>query len=229
MDEPALYRLLTWLSPAYPTGGYTYSHGLEFAVEGGLVRDRESLTGWIAHIVARGAGRVDAVLFAAAHRAVAAGDDSALAEIIETAALFRATAETALESAAQGAAFLAVSRAAWPDPALDRLAALAAEAERPVALPVAVAAACAGRSVPAAAGLTAYLHSLAANLVSAGVRLIPLGQTDGQAALAALEGPVAAAALGALDTPLEDLGSAAPMVDWSSMCHETQYTRLFRS
>ena len=77
--------------------------------------------------------------------------------------------------------------------------------------------------------LAAYLHAFAGNLVSAGVRLVPLGQTDGQLALAALEPAVAAAMAAALATPLDDVTSAAPLIDWCSMRHETQYTRLYRT
>jgi urease accessory protein len=83
--------------------------------------------------------------------------------------------------------------------------------------------------VPLGLGLVAYLHALAANLISAGVRLVPLGQTDGQLSQAALESPIRTAADQAIHRPLDDFGSAAPMVDWTSMQHETQYTRLFRS
>ncbi len=232
MDAAALYRLMTWLSPSFPVGAYSYSHGIEYAVEAGLVHDRASLTGWVAAIVGHGAGQVDAVLFRATYDAVAAADETRLADILELAAAFRATAETALESRAQGAAFLATCRAAWPHPALDRLARLADGV--PVAMPVAVATACAAAdtdrpAVPLDAALTAFLQAVVANLVSAGVRLIPLGQTEGQQAIAALETPVAAAVKRALATPLDDIGSAAPMVDWTSMLHETQYTRLFRS
>jgi urease accessory protein len=224
MDRAALYRLMAWLSPAYPTGGFSYSHGLEYAIEAGLVTDRATLADWIGHILRAGAGRVDAMIFRAAYEA--ADDAARLGEIADLAAAFRASAETALESAQQGAAFLAVTRQAWPAPRLDSFA--LGRGARAVALPVAVAIACAGR-IDLEPALGAYLQSLAANLVSAGVRLIPLGQTDGQRAVAALEPVVAAAVEAALATPLEDIGSAAFVVDWASMRHETQYTRLFRS
>ena len=212
-----LYRLLAWTSPAYPTGAYSYSHGLEFAVEDGLVRDRASLVAWIGHILRHGAGWVDAVLFA---RAYEAGDET-LREIAELAMVWRGTSETALESTQQGTSFLAVTRNAWPDDGLNLLG------DRPVALPIAFAVV--AHSVPRDAALTAFLHSVAANLVSAGVRLVPLGQTDGQRAIADLAPVVAEVAARAADCPLDRLGSAAPMVDWTSMRHETQYTRLFRS
>ncbi|WP_374441916.1 urease accessory protein UreF [Stella sp.] len=224
--EAALYRLLTWTSPAYPTGAFSYSHGLEWAVEDGLVRDRAGLEAWVAHVVEYGAGWSDAVLFAHAHRAVAAGDWAEVDRIADLAAALRATGELALESGQQGASFLAITRAAWPGPALDRLAAL--RDGRPVPLPVAQAAAAAG-TVPLAPALTALLGAFAASLVSAGVRLVPLGQTDGQRVTAALMPVVARTALAALAAPLDDLGTAAPMVDWAAMRHETQYTRLFRS
>jgi urease accessory protein len=73
------------------------------------------------------------------------------------------------------------------------------------------------------------LHALGSNLVSAGVRLVPLGQSDGQHAIAALEAPIARTAQRAIDGALDEAGTAAPLIDWCSMRHETQYTRLFRS
>ncbi len=224
MDSAALYRLMAWLSPAYPTGGFSYSHGLEYAVEDGLVSDRASLVAWVGHVVTAGAGRVDAMLFRAAYGA--ADDAAALDNLADLAAAFRGTAETALESGQQGAAFLATTRLAWPEARLDAFALRRGQVA--IALPIAVALACAGR-VPLEPALLAYLEAFAANLVSAGVRLIPIGHSDGQRALAALEPAVAAAAAAALTTPLEEIGSSAAMVDWCSIRHETQYTRLFRS
>lgn len=215
--DAALYRLMTWLSPAYPVGAYSYSHGIEYAVEAGLIRDRDALAAWIAHAVTHGAGLVDAALLAASWR----GED-----IAEMADAWRGSAETALETHAQGAAFLAATRAAWPHPALDELA-LRRRGE--VAFPVAVGVAARSHGVPLDDVLTAYLHAFAANLVSAGIRLIPLGQTEGQRAIAVLEPAIATAARMARDTKLDEIGTASPTIEWCSMKHETQYTRLFRS
>jgi urease accessory protein len=131
-----------------------------------------------------------------------------------------------LETTAQGRAFLEATRAAWPCAAISKLEAVW---QGPVALPVAVGVACAGHDIACAAALQAFLHALAANWISAGVRLVPLGQTDGQRVLAALEENVAATAQRALTTPLDEVGSAAFRADIASMRHETQYTRLFRS
>jgi urease accessory protein len=92
-----------------------------------------------------------------------------------------------------------------------------------------VAVAAVGHGIAAEPALNAYLHAVTANMISAGVRLIPLGQTDGQRLLAALEPVVAATAARAAATPLDQVGGAAFRADLASMCHETQYTRLFRS
>jgi urease accessory protein len=224
--EAALYRLMTWLSPAYPLGGFSYSHGLEYAVDAGMVRERESLRAWVATVVGEGAGRSDGALLAEAWRAARAEDRAALDAAAALAFAWRGTAEMALESRAQGAAFLATTRTAWPHRLLDELA-LRHRGE--AALPVAVGVAAAAHGVPLAAALTAYLHAFASALVSAGLRLIPLGQSDGQWVIAVLETVVAAAATDILATPLLEIGTAAPLVDWCSMRHETQYTRLFRS
>lgn len=225
----SLLRLMTWLSPSFPVGAFSYSHGIEYAVEAGLVSDAGTLAGWVAAMLSRGAGRLDAVLFRIAYAAVRAGDDAALFDIVVRADAMRGTSEMARESAAQGAAFLDTVRAVWPDPGLDALTRAAAADGRPVAYAVAVAAVAARHDIALVPALTAFLHASAANLVSAGVRLVPLGQTDGQRTLAALEPAILDAVAAARRRTLADAGTAAPLIDWASMQHETQYTRLFRS
>jgi len=229
ISDGALYRLMTWLSPSFPVGAYTYSHGIEFAVEIGLVADRDSLTDWVEAIVTQGAGRIDAALFRAAWQAVNDDDQDMLIWAAEMADAYRASPEMALESSGQGRALLDTLRNIWPDPLFMAWAGKLNNVDRPVAYAVAVGVAAAVAGVPLHHALVAYLHALAANLISAGVRLVPLGQTDGQKAQAALEGPVRAAAEQCQSRSINELGGAAPMVDWTSMQHETQYTRLFRS
>ena len=226
IEPGALHRLLAWLSPAYPVGGFSYSHGLEAAVEDGSVRDRAGLAGYVAAVLRAGAGRVDGALLAAAWRAAEAGDGAALDAAAELAAAWRGTAETALESLQQGEAFAAVTRAAWPD---ARFAAFTARHPRRLAAAVAFGAAAGFHGVPLRPALAGWLGAFAANLVSAGVRLVPLGQTDGQVATAALFPVVEEATDAALGADLDRLGTAAPVLDLLSMRHETQYTRLFRS
>jgi urease accessory protein len=227
--DGSLVRLMTWLSPAFPIGAYSYSHGLEWAIEAGLVRDQAGLAEWIGAILAHGAGRMDAVFLAAALRAARDGDWAALDSIAERAGAWRGTAELAHESAAQGAAFLHAVRAAWPHPILNTFACRLDESKCAPAYAVAVGVAAATIDVPAHLAIAAFLQTFACNLVSAGIRLVPLGQTNGLKALASLEPVIHAVTDEALTMPLDEIGSATLAVDWTSMRHETQYTRLFRS
>jgi urease accessory protein len=225
-DPSALYRLMAWLSPAYPVGAFSYSSGLEWAVEAGDIKDAVTLQRWLAVMLGEGGGFCDAVFFVHAHRTSATKNGAALRAVAELAAAFVPSKERLLETTAQGRAFVDATRAAWPCAALDDLETVW---QGPVALPIAVGVACAGHGIPCEPALRACLQALTANWISAGVRLIPLGQTDGQRVLAALEPNVAATAQRALVTPLDEIGSCAFRADIASMRHETQYTRLFRS
>ncbi len=229
LESMTLYKLMTWFSPSFPVGAFTYSHGIEHAIEVGLITDRASLAEWIGWIVSDGAGRVDADLLREAWLAVEATDYERFDRAVEWADVLRASRETALESAQQGESFLRAIAASWPVSGLADWRRRMSDAQRPPAYAVAVGMVCALHQVPLHLALDGYLHALAANLISAGVRVVPLGQTDGQRALASLYPIITSSAQTALLRPWEDLGSAAPMVDWSSMAHETQYSRLFRS
>jgi urease accessory protein len=225
----AFLRLQSWLSPAFPTGSYSYSHGLEWAVEAGHIHDRKSLVDWLAADLCHGSGRNEAIFFSEAWRCTIEDDCATLSEIAELAAAYRGTSEFALESSQQAGACLATLRHVWPDRILDRLSEIVREREFQPALAVVFGVRSAREGVPASLALPAFLQSYIANLVTAGVRLIPLGQTDGQLAIAALEEAVVAASAQAEKATIDDLGSAGFMVDLASMAHETQYTRLFRS
>jgi len=226
ISHAALYRLATWLSPAYPVGGFAYSSGIEWAVEAGDVADRDSLLNWLTAMLKEGAGFNDAVLMAAAHRAISAGNDAALVEAAELAAALVPTRERHLETTTLGRAFVDVTSAAWPCNSLTRLKALWSGA---IAYPVAVGVTCAGHAIPLAAAVHAFLAAITANWVSAAVRLVPLGHTDSQLTLGAIEPIVADTARRAIAATLDDLGSATFRADLASALHETQYTRLFRS
>ncbi|HEY7229647.1 MAG TPA: urease accessory protein UreF [Pseudolabrys sp.] len=226
IQASALYRLMAWLSPAYPVGAFSYSSGIEWAVQAGDITNADTLRQWLTAMLTNGAGFCDAVFFAHAHRACAADDDETLRSVAELAAAMTASRERFLETTAQGRAFLDTTRATWPCPALDRLV---DAAPGPIAYPVAVAAAAAGHGIALESALGAYLQALVANWVSAGVRLIPLGQTDGQRTIAALESAVAETVERALAATLDEAASATFRADIASMRHESQYTRLFRS
>ena len=225
----ALLKLQSWLSPAFPIGSYSYSHGLERAIEAGDVHDRKSLVDWLNADICYGSARNEAIFFSGAWLSTTAGDGTKLFKIAELAAAFRGTSEFAVESSQQGTACLAMVRQVWPDRALDWLSEMLCENQVQPALAVVLGVCLARQGIPACVALPAFLQSYVTNLVTAGIRLIPLGQTDGQLAIAELEEAILAAGAQAQKATIDDLGSAAFMVDLASMAHETQYTRLFRS
>jgi len=227
MNDGALYRLMTWLSPAYPVGSFSYSGGLETAVADGQITDRESLFEWVTASLRHGAGWIDGWLFAVAHGATLSGDLEQLSQAAELGYAMTPSAEARLQTLSQGEAFLIATRDAWPCPELDLLC--DTDETVPVVFPVAVAMACAGHGVPMRAGLGAYLTEFSANLVSAGMRLVPLGQRDGQRTIAALEPIVANVVETSVANAAETVGSCAMVIDLAGMRHETLHTRLFRS
>jgi urease accessory protein len=225
-EAAALYRLMTWLSPAFPVGAFSWSSGIEWAVEAGDIVDVTTLQDWLASMLAEGPGFCDGVFLAHAHRAAASIDEASLRDAAELAAAFAPSRERHLETAAQGRAFIEIARAAWNCDGLDGLI---AACEGAIVYPVAVGIVSATHAVPLASTMHAFLHAVTSNWISAAARLIPLGQTDSQRALAALEPVVVATGKRALGASLDDLGSATFRADLGSMRHETQYTRLFRS
>jgi urease accessory protein len=216
--EAHLLRLMTWLSPAFPVGAFSYSHGLETIIRDGTVADADALCVWIAGLIEHGGGWTDAVLFKAAWDAASARDADGLAEVVELAEALSPSLERRRETLGQGEAFLAAARA-WGPPVLNGA----------VAYSVAVGAVTASANIPLETALTAWLHGFAANLVSVAVRAVPLGQTDGVAVIAALEPIILAAAARAAASTLDDLGSSALLSDIAAMRHETLGVRLFIS
>jgi urease accessory protein len=213
-------RLLTWLSPAFPTGGFAYSHGLEWAVESGDARSIAGLIAWLVDILEHGSGRTDAILLRHAHRAGV--DDAALHEVADLAGALPGCRERALETTAQGRAFLNAALA-WNTPVLAVLKG------REVAYPVAVGAVAAAHGIDEERAALGFLHAFCANLVSAAVRIVPLGQQAGLRVMAALEPVLIAVSDDSRDATLDEIGSASLRADLASMHHETQYTRLFRT
>lgn len=226
VEAAALYRLMTWLSPAFPVGAFSYSSGIEWAVEAGDIHDAASLRDWLAAMLAEGPGFCDGVFLAHTHRAVSRREERALREVAELAAAFVPSRERQLETTAQGRAFLDIAVAAWN---CDNLDEMIAHCGGPIVYPVAVGLVSSVHAIPLAPTLHGFFHALMSSWISAGARLVPLGQTDSQRLLAALEPVVVATASRARDASLDDLGSATFRADLASMRHETQYTRLFRS
>jgi len=210
--------LLTWLSPAFPTGAYAYSHGIEWAVETRDVLDEATTAAWLADVLEHGAAWTDAILLRHAYRA---RDAATLGAIADLAAAVQPGAERRMETLAQGTAFALAARV-WGAPLLATL-------PDQVAYPVAVGVLAAAHGVAEEDAVVGMLHAITANLVSAAVRLVPLGQTAGLRILAGLAPLVTALAAATARATLDHIGGACFRSDMASMRHETQYTRLFRT
>lgn len=207
----ALLKLSTWMSPGFPVGAFAYSHGLEQAVEAGDVTDGRGSQAWIAALLEHGAGRNDAILIAA----VMQGGDAA--EMDALARAFASSAERLHETVAQGTAFAQTIAAAWGGQGAA------------YAYPVALGVAAREHDLPVGDTLAVYLSAFAANLVSAAIRLVPLGQVEGQRILAALHPLIARVAAEAMRAGPDDLGGCTFNADIAAMRHETQPVRLFRT
>jgi urease accessory protein len=218
ITDSALVRLLTWLSPAFPTGAFAYSHGLEWAVQAGDVRDEADLLSWVGDVLVNGSGRTDAILLRHAHRT---SDRAALAEIAELASAAASCQERQAESLGQGGAFVAAAEA-WG-------AGLLQSCPERMPYAVAVGAVAALHEVDEDSACLGFLQACAANLVSAAVRLVPLGQTAGLRVLKELEPMILSTAEATREAGLDEIGGCAFRSDLAAMRHETQYTRLFRS
>ena len=217
-DNTALLRLMTWLSPAFPVGAFSYSHGIERAVHDGLIHDKASLQEWLEDLLNHGSVWNDAVLFAASWRDADAGGHCL--EISELGEAMAGSKERHMETMLQGNAFRqAIGHWSGRDSTLlDE-----------IPYPVAVAMVAAENQVACEPALAAYLHAVVSNLIQGAVRLVPLGQSHGVSLMAAMEKQILTVAERAASSSLDDLGSAAIMSDIMAIQHETQYSRVFRS
>lgn len=214
-----LQKLLTWLSPAFPVGAFAWSAGLETAIVTRIVHDRATTQRWITGNLEHGAMRTDAILLAHAHRAAA--DPAALVDLADLALALTPARERYEETTITGASF-ATAAAAWPTPSLAHL-------PHPCPYPIAVGALAGSHAIDLAATLLAWLTATVHGQVSVAVRLVPIGQSDGLAIMAALEPAIAAMAALCQTADLDDIGSVAYAADIAQMAHETLTTRIFRS
>ncbi|WP_171182035.1 urease accessory protein UreF [Ruegeria sp. HKCCD8929] len=209
-----ILTLTQWLSPAYPVGGFAYSHGIEAAIEEGSVIDSESTKAWVSDVLEHGSGWNDALLLAAAFNA------SSVEELIDIDAIARAlcaSSERAMETHLLGQAFGSVTGDVW---GLDMSL---------LTYPVVVGRAALLRNLPLLLTTQMFLQAFMGNLVACATRLVTLGQTDAQRLIRALTPLCARIAERAQQAGLDDLGSTAFLTDVASMKHETQYSRIFRT
>ena len=223
-ESPTLPRLLQLASPTLPVGAYSYSEGLEYAVHAGWVRDARGLRDWLHHGLLDGAAQLEAAVLVRVYDAWRGDDLERLRDWDAWLSATREAEELRHQSLDMGRALLRLLKDL--EPPLPRAAELfAATCNFATAFGIAAA----HWGIARADATTAYLQSWVANLVGAGVKLIPLGQTAGQQLLWDLQDDVAHAAQTAQRVADEDLGVSNWGLALASMAHETQYSRLFRS
>lgn len=213
-----LVRLMTLLSPVFPVGAFSYSHGLEQAVHDGFVTCRSEMEGWLRGILKKGAAWNDAIFLAEAWRCEKKGAD--ITALMQLARAMAGSYEREMEICMQGEAFLK---------AIADYSIVCTIADKKPAYSVAVGVVAARTGIELVAVATAYLHAFVSNLIQAALRLVPLGQKDGVRLMHELEEDILSLSQKTPQLTLDDLGSAAIMSDICAMRHETLYSRIFRS
>lgn len=211
----ASMRLAYWLSPAFPTGAFAYSHGLEFAFETGLIKTREGFKNWLRIVLEEGTGWSDAALCSLSWRAD--GDSAALQHLSDFGLSLAGSSERLKETTEQGTAFLKAA-SFW---------ALQTHLPERTPLPICIGAATRDAGMDHVAVLSLYLSSTLTNLVQAALRMGRFGQDDGVAIAAALEPVIIAQAIKASTATLDDIYSATVIADLAAIEHETLPTRVF--
>ena len=212
-EPQRLLQLLAFVSPAFPIGSFAYSHGLERAIDEGIVKSADDVREWIESLLTFGSGWNDAVLFSVTYDA----SEGARREIDELAQALAATRERALETSDLGQSFAKSAEV------------LLLKTTELQTYPVVVAATCSELGIGKHEGLLAFLQAFSNNLIAVALRLVPLGQTNGLEIMRVLMPVIAETAARAMNSALDDLGSSTLLSDIASMKHETQYSRVFRS
>ncbi|WP_299350894.1 urease accessory UreF family protein [uncultured Shimia sp.] len=209
-----ILTLSQWFSPAFPVGAFSYSHGLEHAIDVGDVQSLKDTLDWIEDVLRYGAGWNDCLVLGAAYRAE---DAHTLADIDAQSRALAASRERLQETDLQGAAFCRA------------ISALAQIDLHGLTYPVAAGRAARLENIPLGLTTQMFLQSLLINFASVAMRLVPLGQSDGQLVIQTLTPICISIADAALETDLDSLGSTAFLSDIAAMRHETQYSRIFRT
>jgi urease accessory protein len=213
-EPQPLLHLLAFMSPAFPVGGFAYSHGLERAIDDGVVTSADEVREWIQSLLVHGSGWNDAVLFAQAYDASV----EVRLEIDELALALAVSRERALETSDLGRSFAKAVATMSATEAMDFQT-----------YPVALAAACQTACIDKCSGLLAYLQMFSNNLIAVAMRLVPLGQSKGLEVMRDLMPVIFLTVERALVASLNELGSSTLLSDIASMKHESQYSRVFRS
>lgn len=223
----ALVRLLQLASPALPVGAYSYSQGLEAAIESGVVTDRASAERWIGDMLRHSVARLESPVWLHLHAAWSAGDVARALEWNDFFLVTRESAELRAETVQMGYSLRRLLNDL--DESFDARLLAAFNAWDEVSFPAAFTFAAAHWEIPANDGLSAYLWSWLENQVMAAVKAVPLGQTDGQRMLVRLGGDIVITMEKCTPYVLAEMNNYCHGLAIASSVHETQYSRLFRS
>ena len=221
-----LHTVLTWFSPSYPIGSYAYSHGLEYAVEEGLVKDPQTLLGWIRDLLFFGTGYNDSIIINSIYDSVANDNCVEFDYISQIANAIKPTKEIALESYQQGVSFKNILMDVYSN---SNLTFYLNRLDDCITYPGVVGVAGGIFEVEKKLLIHSYLHAFTSNILSAALRIMPIGQTEIQKIIFQMKGNVEEMTNKSLGLSLSDLGSSVFISDWASSKHQNQYTRLFRS
>lgn len=224
LTDSHLLSILQLASPALPVGAYSYSEGLEMLIENGTITNSQNLKQWLEAELRYGAMRLDAAVMVRVWQAAKVGDVETLRRWNLWLSAARETEELRASAWQMGRSLMQLLGKLQPE-----ILPLADAVGIPCNYAIAFGIASAHWNINIQAALLAYLHSWATNLITAGIKLIPLGQTAGQELLLELQGLFSAATVEILALADDDLGCCSWGLSLASMQHETQYTRLFRS
>lgn len=202
--------LQNWFSPVFPIGAFSYSHGLEMAIQDGCIMDQDSLYDWISSLLSHGTGRNDAIMIKSAHEG--------LPELNELCLALSASKERYQETTELGHAFCRVFNASYDGNLAEGLA-----------YPVAVGMASRTLGLNVKLTIQSYLQAFASNLISVGIRTIPIGQQSGQDCLLRLYPVIEDVATSSIGATLDDIGGAVFLGDLMAMKHENITPRIYRS
>ncbi|WP_414550812.1 urease accessory protein UreF [Anabaena sp. CCY 0017] len=224
LTDPNFLYILQLASPSLPVGAYSYSEGLEMLVEKGIISDQVSLKHWLEAELHYGAVRLDAAVMVRSVKSATIGDISGLCRWNMWLSAARETQELRASSWQMGRSLTQLLGKLQPD-----IIPLVNAVGNPCNYAIAFGIAVTHWQIDIKAALLAYLHNWASNLITAGVKLIPLGQTAGQKLLLELQPLISTAVAEILALKDDELSCCSWGLSLASMQHETQYTRLFRS
>ena len=219
-----LLHLLQLVSPALPVGAYSYSEGLETLVELEIINDVESLKHWLTQELRYGAIRLEAAVMLRAYHALKAEDKPSITYWNNWLSATRDTEELRAQSQQMGGSLIRLLQELQPQiiPIIKAL-------DKPYNYAIAFGIAAVNWEIDPTAALLGYLHSWVSNLITGGIKLIPLGQTAGQLLLLELQELISSATVEIMNLHDDELSCCSWGLSLASMGHEQQYTRLFRS